>query len=337
MTRDALDYNTHAVAKRTGVPAATFLAWERRHGVPRPRRDAQDKRRYSDADIADIEWMRDQTASGLRIADVARLLLERRHAPALPSQEDVVVSMAANRSLPDHALSPPDRDTIDATTATSLGDRILDAFAGLDSRRVHEALAELAATSSAVAALEHVLNQTLPTLSAQIETRIVPPVVRRFTENLIGQRIMAVIDAPPFAGTGTGKLAIVAGIGAGVSRFDVERASFGLVQRSGKILRLLMLGEDVPLPDLADAIDATNPDQVLLVATSAIAARTAGYFVQQEVRRRPGQSGDYVVIGPDGTPYDDPVLLEHPAGTSGRRRERGDADDESGQLRQAPG
>ncbi|HLL49709.1 MAG TPA: MerR family transcriptional regulator, partial [Thermomicrobiales bacterium] len=61
-------YNTRAVVLRTGVPADTFRAWERRYGIPSPVRTDGNQRLYSDRDVALIAWLRDQTRTGVTIS-----------------------------------------------------------------------------------------------------------------------------------------------------------------------------------------------------------------------------------------------------------------------------
>src|SRR5215211_2056979 len=67
-------FNTKAVAHETGVPADTFRAWERRYGIPRPRRTAGGHRLYSERDIAIIRWLRDRTDDGVNISHAVMLL-----------------------------------------------------------------------------------------------------------------------------------------------------------------------------------------------------------------------------------------------------------------------
>src|SRR3712207_6237971 len=73
-------YNTRAVVQRTGVPADTFRAWERRYGLPAPARTEGNQRLYSDRDIATIAWLRDQTRAGLTISQAVRLYQSREAA-----------------------------------------------------------------------------------------------------------------------------------------------------------------------------------------------------------------------------------------------------------------
>lgn len=70
-------YNTAAVEQQTGLRPATFRAWERRYGFPKPRRLPGNQRLYSDQDVAAIRWLQRRTVEGLSISHAIRLLLAR--------------------------------------------------------------------------------------------------------------------------------------------------------------------------------------------------------------------------------------------------------------------
>src|SRR5215212_5212614 len=74
---DRPSYNTAAVEKQTGLRPATFRAWERRYGFPKPRRLSGNQRLYSDQDVAAIRWLVRRTGEGLSISHAIRLLQER--------------------------------------------------------------------------------------------------------------------------------------------------------------------------------------------------------------------------------------------------------------------
>src|SRR5215210_5794011 len=67
-------YNTAAVVQRTGVPATTIRAWERRYGYPKPSRDVGGQRLYSERDIEALLWLADQTAQGVAISRAVEIL-----------------------------------------------------------------------------------------------------------------------------------------------------------------------------------------------------------------------------------------------------------------------
>jgi methanogenic corrinoid protein MtbC1 len=66
--------NIAALTRRTGVPPDTIRKWEQRYGVLRPERTAGGQRRYSEVDVARVEWLKARLAEGYRIGEAAALL-----------------------------------------------------------------------------------------------------------------------------------------------------------------------------------------------------------------------------------------------------------------------
>jgi methanogenic corrinoid protein MtbC1 len=66
--------NIAALARRTGVPADTIRKWEQRYGVLHPTRTTGGQRRYSEADVARVEWLKARLSDGYRIGEAAALL-----------------------------------------------------------------------------------------------------------------------------------------------------------------------------------------------------------------------------------------------------------------------
>src|SRR3954453_19886566 len=85
---DRPTYNTAAVEQRTGLRAATFRAWERRYGFPKPRRLSGNQRLYSDQDVAAIRWLLRRTDEGLAISQAIPLLLTRLRDGAVFERRD---------------------------------------------------------------------------------------------------------------------------------------------------------------------------------------------------------------------------------------------------------
>lgn len=83
-------YRINAVAEMTGIPAATLRAWERRYGVPEPRRTESSYRVYSDADIELIRRVRELCEQGMAPSEAAKLVMadfEHRKAPSANSAD----------------------------------------------------------------------------------------------------------------------------------------------------------------------------------------------------------------------------------------------------------
>jgi MerR family transcriptional regulator, light-induced transcriptional regulator len=66
--------NIAALTKRTGVPQDTIRKWEQRYGVLQPERTAGGQRRYTELDVARVEWLKARLGEGYRIGEAASLL-----------------------------------------------------------------------------------------------------------------------------------------------------------------------------------------------------------------------------------------------------------------------
>lgn len=68
-------YRIQSVAEMTGVSAATLRAWERRYGIPSPRRTASAYRLYTDQDVELIKRVRELCDGGIAPSQAAQMVL----------------------------------------------------------------------------------------------------------------------------------------------------------------------------------------------------------------------------------------------------------------------
>ena len=73
-------YSIKAVQERTGIPAVTLRAWERRYKLVKPRRSSGNYRLYSDRDVAVLR----QIFPSVRMQGFQLLSMLRRVAPWPP-------------------------------------------------------------------------------------------------------------------------------------------------------------------------------------------------------------------------------------------------------------
>lgn len=66
--------NIAAISRRTGVGADTLRKWEQRYGILRPSRTSGGQRRYSESDVARVQWLNARLGEGYRIGEAANLL-----------------------------------------------------------------------------------------------------------------------------------------------------------------------------------------------------------------------------------------------------------------------
>ncbi|MCH9685188.1 MAG: MerR family transcriptional regulator [Deltaproteobacteria bacterium] len=90
-------YRINAVSEMTGIPAATLRAWERRYGVPEPRRTESSYRVYSDSDIALIRRVRQMCDRGMAPSEAAKLVqADLEQAIPIPANNADPFSQAAD-------------------------------------------------------------------------------------------------------------------------------------------------------------------------------------------------------------------------------------------------
>ena len=86
-------YSIKQVAAMLGIPTVTLRAWENRYGAVEPKRTESGYRLYSEQDIEDLKWLKEQTEDrGMAISQAVRLLEETRR------QQDSVLLATSARS-----------------------------------------------------------------------------------------------------------------------------------------------------------------------------------------------------------------------------------------------
>src|SRR5512136_2882524 len=70
LSNDLPTFNLKAVVRETGLMPDTIRAWERRYGVPMPRRTSGKHRLYSQRDIDLLKWMNARQHEGMSISRI---------------------------------------------------------------------------------------------------------------------------------------------------------------------------------------------------------------------------------------------------------------------------
>jgi DNA-binding transcriptional MerR regulator/methylmalonyl-CoA mutase cobalamin-binding subunit len=121
--RDARPQHPIQVAAlRAGLTPEVLRAWERRYGVVAPSRSPTGRRLYSDADVARLQLLREATAAGRRIGELAALSMAQLE--RLVAGDRAAARPAANQAGGEAPL-----------------EECLAATAALDGRRLEAALA----------------------------------------------------------------------------------------------------------------------------------------------------------------------------------------------------
>jgi MerR family transcriptional regulator, light-induced transcriptional regulator len=142
-SKESPRYRIQTVALRTGVPAATLRAWERRYGIPRPGRTGTAYRSYSERDVQLVQRLRELCESGLAPSDAATLL---RQEAGSPGDETEATPPVVSESSDVH------RDTVD---------RIIAAVRAMDIERLDQELVRTRGLGSSIQIFEKVLRPVL--------------------------------------------------------------------------------------------------------------------------------------------------------------------------------
>jgi DNA-binding transcriptional MerR regulator len=313
-------YNTSAVAKRTGVPADTFRAWERRYNLPQPGRTSGNQRLYAERDIATISWLREQTAAGMTISQAVALFRLNQQADA-----DEVVNQGASASsngvvFPLHKAPGPGSSVQLGAATNRLAAALLDVDGTTADRIVDEALAVGGVDGVCVDLLQPTLRE-VGDLWHRGETSVS---VEHFASAFVERKLASLFNqSNPNHGRGPIIAACVAG----------ERHALGLLTTAVLMSRhgfhIVYLGADLPLPDLLEMVDRLAPPMILLSASRDDTAETLRSWIPHLKAHRDDRPVPVVAFGgsvfiesPELRSQVDGVYLGHDARASIANTER---------------
>jgi MerR family transcriptional regulator, light-induced transcriptional regulator len=268
-------YNTRAVVLRTGVPADTFRAWERRYGIPTPVRTSGNQRLYSERDVALIAWLRDQTRSGVTISQAIKLFKSRGREEGERSQPSL--------SLPARDVEPAPSEGQGLRRYT---DRLVDALIAYDSRTASHLLEEVLAIVPVEDVCLHVLQPALHEIGLRWQRDEILISGEHFASSFAMRTLGALFNqSRPEEGRGP----IIA------TCLEGELHETGLLMTSlflsRRGFRVVYLGGNLPVGDLVETILDIRPRIVLLSASTPEGAvnlaRASGEIKMTCKARRP--------------------------------------------------
>jgi methanogenic corrinoid protein MtbC1 len=256
-------YNMKAVTQRTGIPAATLRAWERRYHVLAPRRSNGNYRLYSERDIAILGWLQAQLDAGLSISRAVALLEHLR-------EHDLGATLPAVAN--NESLQPaPYATTSSVANWEQLQTTLLGALTNMDEQRAGEVLAE----AFALYTIEDMCSRLFAPMLIQIGDawfqQKISVAHEHFASAYLMARLMTLFNS---AHLGSGPLILV-------SCAPAEHHALGalmlalLLRRAGH--NVCYLGTDLPLADLVKTIRERRPR---MVAVSAVMPQTLPPLVE---------------------------------------------------------
>jgi DNA-binding transcriptional MerR regulator len=258
-------YNTKLVVSKTGVPADTFRAWERRYGVPQPQRAEGGQRLYSERDIALIRWLRDRTSEGLTISQAVALLKAKETTPPATTQPR---SFAVLRNDLLHALLHFNARAADSVLSEAFALHPLDAVYMNIIQPVLIDVGELWHAGKASVAQEH------------------------FASHFLRRKLLALLNIYDVS---EGRATIIAACAPGEQHeLGLLLLALLLVRRN---YRVIFLGADVPLDALQQTVAQVQPDVVCISASTPV---TAEHALTSARALRVSAPNTLVVVGGQG-------------------------------------
>jgi methanogenic corrinoid protein MtbC1 len=246
-------YNTAAVEQRTGLRPATFRAWERRYGFPKPRRLPGNQRLYSDQDIEAIRWLQRRTDEGLSISHAIRLLQARlREGLGRP---------AASTETPGR---PP----------AALAEELTRSLLAFDTATAAVTLGEAFAMYPVEQVCLDVIGRTLEHVGDRWHNGEISVATEHFASSFLRRKLFSLLNVYD---TGRGRGLVFAGCA------PDEWHEIGLLMTSVFLarhgFRLSYLGPNLAADGLAETLRHHRPDLLILSATSAETAVRIGEIV----------------------------------------------------------
>ncbi len=278
-------YNIKAVVQKTGIPADTVRAWERRYGIPQPQRTETGRRLYSEHDIAAIRWLRERTHAGMTISQAIQQL----------------------RSLGDDALAepPPAPDPGPRDLGTLAGE-LLTALLAFDYGAANAIVEEAFALYRIEEVCLHLFSPVLVEVGERWHRHEATIAQEHFASHFIQRRLSALLQAyAPTAGRG---VIVTACAPDELHELGILMLSVFLVRRAWQVV---YLGANVPITDLVQTGARLQPSLICLSASNSRTAQTltaAAGAIAQLPEPRP-----LVAFG--GDPFNhDPELRAHVRG-----------------------
>jgi DNA-binding transcriptional MerR regulator len=232
-----MNYSVKAAALATGVAESRLRTWERRYGLPSPRRAANGRRTYSEDDLRIIRRMASLVSAGVPAAEAANVA--RSDASELPEREAPVA---------EHPL---------------VGEIVRGATA-YDERAIVTAVRSAQAEHGWPAALDDVVLPALRSIGQSWGDDVVVSANEHFATEIIRRELCRAISE-------IGDQLVSRSPTVLLACPEDERHDLGLLGLSLLLLergaRVIYLGADVPATDLARAVSETRPDAVCISAT----------------------------------------------------------------------
>lgn len=271
-------FNTAAVVQRTGVPAATLRAWERRYGLPKPHRAASGQRLYSERDIQEITWLHRQGEQGVSISRAVSMVRHGYTSPsalgghplpatdAPPSNADDMA--VALDTLPDLSSKALDPGRSELPALQRLRRALMRALLDFDAHRAEGVVSEAFGLFGVEDVCLDVIEPALTELGERWGIGEISVAEEHYASAFLRARLFSLMHAYPR--DSAGPLVVTACAPHEWHEIGVLMVSLFLVRHG---YRVRYLGPNLPVETLVRPLERLRPDLLIFSAHSeAVAA-----------------------------------------------------------------
>lgn len=263
-------YNLKAVVKETGLKPDTLRAWERRYGLPEPRRTPSGHRLYSERDITILKWLINRQAEGLSISRAIALwhqITEEGKDPVL--LDDTLQESSRNTAQPALNVSASGAPPADTEIVDQLRQRWIFACLAFDEQQAEQVLEESFSLFSVEKVCFHLLQQGLAEMGAGWLQGTITPQQEHFASSLAMRRLQSLLTAtPPPHKTER----ILVGCPPQETHTFTPLLLTLLLRRRG--WNSIYLGANIPIENMRETVANTHPKLVVLGAQQLYTAAT---------------------------------------------------------------
>ncbi|GAB4472983.1 MAG: hypothetical protein Kow0088_07930 [Anaerolineales bacterium] len=237
-------FNLKVVLKETGIRPDTLRAWERRYGMPKPKRSPGGHRLYSQRDIEMIKWLIARQEEGLSIARAV----------------DLLRSLIAQGNDPLEQAAPPSPQPLTTSgTLETLRKEWIDACLSFDERKSELLLNQAFAIYPLETVVTDILQYAMTQFGEQWYLNAISVQQEHFASALVQRRLNTLIAACPpptrteviLLGNPPGEQHLLSIL---MLNLFLRRRGFSVVD----------LGSDVPLAKFDETVSQIKPHMVIL-------------------------------------------------------------------------
>jgi methanogenic corrinoid protein MtbC1 len=257
-------YSIREAACLLDLKPTTLRAWERRHGLPRPRRAINGYRLYTEADLEVLRRLKARTEAGIRIG------------------------IAVEEGSPAGGGLHSD---LEPTAIESLRNRVVEAILRTDERQAAGAMREALVLHMAEDVLASIMEPILIWIGDEWAAGRIPISVEHFASSLFVRQLVVLHAASPNSWR--------PGIALAACHPD-DRHEIGLLMITVGLRRrgwdVRYLGADLPAFDLGRAAAQLRPDVVILSCTLPVNEETLN-CIDAQLRLLPDPAPDLILGG----------------------------------------